>query len=293
MEKEIDFFKDYLVLEKGLSDNTVTSYISDLENFASFLKEEKIQLKQADPLSIHKYLIDLKDKSYKETTISRNLSSLKAFFSFLEEEKMISNNPVNEIDRPKMAFKLPEVLSVKEIESILRAPKADLLGLRDQAMLETLYASGIRISELINLDMNNLNLDLSYIQCVGKGNKERIVPLGSIAHQAMEKYLEISRPKLLKDYRVSKIFLNSRGGPISRQGVWKIIKGYADQAGIDKKVSPHTFRHSFATHLLENGADLRSVQEMLGHTDISTTQIYTHISKKHLYKIYNSAHPRA
>lgn len=293
MKENMSYFKDYLTLEKGLSENTISSYLSDLESLASYLENQKISFQNVDSLIIHRYLISLKDRGYKESSLSRVLSSFKSFFSFLEDEKIKKINPINDLERPKMGFRLPEVLSVKEIERILNAPQADLLGLRDRAMLETLYASGIRISELINLDMADLNLDLSYIQCIGKGNKERIVPVGSVAHQALEQYLQIARPKLLKDYRVSKIFLNSRGGPISRQGVWKIIKGYAQEAGLEKKVSPHTFRHSFATHLLENGADLRSVQEMLGHTDISTTQIYTHISKKHLYKIYKTAHPRA
>lgn len=293
MKERMSYYKDYLTLEKGLSENTINSYLSDLENLAAYMDKENVDLQEINSLTIHKYLISLKNLDYKESSLSRVLSSLKSFFSFLEEEMIIASNPINDVERPKMGFRLPEVLSVKDIEKILKAPKADILGLRDQAMLETLYASGIRISELINLDMADLNLDLSYIQCIGKGNKERIVPIGSVAHGVLGKYLDISRPKLLKDYRVSKIFLNSRGGPISRQGVWKIIKAYAKEVGLEKKVSPHTFRHSFATHLLENGADLRSVQEMLGHTDISTTQIYTHISKKHLYKIYKTAHPRA
>ncbi len=293
MKKYIRDFKDYLTLEKGLSENTINSYISDLEIFADFLEKDKQNILYITEKDIHDFLIFLKKKEYKATSVSRNLSSLRNFFLFLIEEKILENNPMTEISKPKTGLRLPKTLSLEEVESILKAPQGDYLGLRDKAILETLYATGMRISELTELDLNSVNLELSYVQCIGKGNKERIIPLGSIAHDAIEKYLEIVRPKLIKDYRITKLFLNNRGKGLTRQGVWKIIKSYAEKSGVKKDVSPHTFRHSFATHLLENGADLRSVQEMLGHSDISTTQIYTHISKKQLYKVYNSTHPRA
>lgn len=293
MEKYLREYKNYLTLEKGLSENSIISYISDIEIFAEFCKRNNYDLSLVTEGVLQEYLIFMKTKNYKTTSISRNISALRSFFLFLIEEKILLNNPLIEINKPKMGLRLPKILSVEEIDKILKLPQGDLLGLRDKAILETLYATGMRISELINLDLNSVNLELSYVQCIGKGNKERIVPLGSIAHNAVEEYLKIVRPKLILDYRINKIFLNSRGKGLTRQGVWKIIKKYAEKSGIKKEISPHTFRHSFATHLLENGADLRSVQEMLGHADISTTQIYTHISKKQLYKIYNSAHPRA
>ncbi|NCC81477.1 MAG: site-specific tyrosine recombinase XerD [Clostridia bacterium] len=293
MKNYIKDFEDYLTLEKGLSKNTITSYISDLEIFQEFLEKTKLDILYIKEEDIQKYLIYLSKKEYKTTSVARILSSLRSFFLYLIEEKIVINNPMTEISKPKMGLRLPKTLSLEEVESILKVPQGDQLGLRDKAILETLYATGMRISELTDLNLNSVNLELSYVQCIGKGNKERIVPLGSIAHDAIEKYLEIVRPRLLKDYRITALFLNNRGKGLTRQGVWKIIKGYAEKSGIKKEVSPHTFRHSFATHLLENGADLRSVQEMLGHSDISTTQIYTHISKKQLYKVYNSAHPRA
>ena len=293
MEKYLREYKNYLTLEKGLSENSIISYISDIEIFAEFCKRNNYDLSLVTERVLQEYLVFMKTKNYKTTSISRNISALRSFFLFLIEEKILQDNPLVEINKPKMGLRLPKILSVEEIDKILKLPQGDLLGLRDKAILETLYATGMRISELINLDLNSVNLELSYVQCIGKGNKERIVPLGSIAHKAIEEYLKIVRPKLILDYRINKIFLNSRGKGLTRQGVWKIIKKYAEKSGIKKEISPHTFRHSFATHLLENGADLRSVQEMLGHADISTTQIYTHISKKQLYKIYNSAHPRA
>lgn len=293
MKTYLKDFNDYLTLERGLSNNTISGYLSDLEIFLLFLNENKLNILDIKELDIQKYLVFLNTKDYKSTSISRNISSLRSFFLFLIEEKVIKENPLTEISKPKMGLRLPKTLSIDEVETMLNMPSGDLLGLRDQAILETLYATGMRISELTDLKVNSVNLELSYVQCIGKGNKERIVPLGSVAHRSLEKYLNIVRPSLIADYRVDFFFVNSRGNGLSRQGVWKIIKKYANKSGIDKDISPHTFRHSFATHLLENGADLRSVQEMLGHVDISTTQIYTHISKKQLYKIYNSTHPRA
>ncbi len=293
MKKYLSDFNDYLTIERGLSKNTISSYLSDLAIFVEFLKQNELEILMIKVANIQEYLIYLNNKGYKSTSVSRNISSLRNFFLFLVQEKIITDNPLIEISKPKMGLRLPKTLSIEEVEKILRLPSGDSLGLRDQAILETLYATGMRISELTELKLNSVNLELSYVQCIGKGNKERIVPLGGIAHAAIEQYLKIVRPNLIKDYRINFFFLNSRGKGLSRQGVWKIIKKYVEKSGIDKDISPHTFRHSFATHLLENGADLRSVQEMLGHSDISTTQIYTHISKKHLYKIYNSTHPRA
>ena len=293
MEKLIKEFTDFLSLEKGLAENTIISYKLDLEIFNEFLKEGEKAVLEISEDDIQKYLIYLNNKKYKASSVSRNLSALRSFFSFLIEEKIIHNNPINEISKPKLGLRLPKTLSIEEIEKILNMPDGDLLGLRDKAMLEVLYATGMRISELKDLNLNSIDLELSFVQCIGKGNKERIVPLGSIAYKAVEQYINIVRPKLINDYRETAFFLNSRGKRLSRQGIWKIIKKYVAMSGVKKQVSPHTFRHSFATHLLENGADLRSVQEMLGHVDISTTQIYTHVSKKQLYKIYHNTHPRA
>ena len=286
-------FTEYLVLEKGLSENSVTSYRLDLEQFEKYCIAHEKKLSSLTSADFHDYLVFLREKGYKPTTVSRNISALRGFFNYLKQEEVLKDNPLEEVTKPKLGLRLPKTLDMGEMERILRMPGGDVTGLRDRAILEMLYATGMRITELVDLTIDRVNLELSYVQCVGKGNKERIVPLGSLAHKAAREYLEIARPRLLQDYRVSAFFLNSRGKQLTRQGIWKMIKGYAEKSGITKEVSPHTFRHSFATHLLENGADLRAVQEMLGHVDISTTQIYTHISKKQLYKVYHQSHPRA
>lgn len=293
MQELLKEYTHYLLLEKGLSENTISGYQSDLQKFIAFANQKNKTIIECQVQDMEEYLKYLYTASYSVSSISRHLSAIRSFYKYLQEENIVTENPVSEITKPKTGLKLPKTLSLKEIEILLALPKGDALGLRDKAILETLYATGMRISELTDLDVNSVNLDLSYVQCTGKGNKERIIPLGRIAHQAITEYLRLTRPDLIQNHRDAALFLNSRGKRLTRQGIWKIIRQYVKKSGITKEVSPHTFRHSFATHLLENGADLRSVQEMLGHSDISTTQIYTHISNKQLYKIYNSSHPRA
>lgn len=296
------FFEDYthyLAIEKGLANNTIENYLRDLIAFYDYVKI-KYTIEKDDYESINKEIIldyfrYLKTKGKKATSQSRYISSLKSYFNFLLREKKINSNPTIILDTPKQKRILPVILSLKEVESLIEAPNLKKpLGFRDRCMLELLYGCGLRISELISLCINDINLELGFIRCFGKGNKERIIPLGQIALEFIKKYIETTRSLLLKkNMRRRILFLNNRGNSISRQGFFKILKNYGNKAGINKKISPHILRHSFATHLLENGADLRSVQEMLGHSDIGTTQIYTHLNVKHIKKVYNETHPRA
>jgi integrase/recombinase XerD len=240
------------------------------------------------------YLLHLQTQGKATATIARRLAALKAFYQFLVREKRIKNDPTANLESPKLEKRLPKVLTVSEVERLLGQP--DLVqpaGIRDRAMLELLYATGIRVSELVSLSLADVSLDMGYIKCEGKGSKERIVPLGTIAIRSCREYLQAARAKLVKERPESALFVNHHGHRLTRQGFWKIVKKYAHDARVDKEITPHTLRHSFATHLLENGADLRSVQEMLGHADISTTQIYTHVTRGHLKEVYARTHPRA
>jgi integrase/recombinase XerD len=292
------FLKEYLShikLEKNLSDNTVSSYKNDISAFVTFLKDYDI----TDPSdisteNINKFFKVLKDLGLSNTSTARYFSSLKGFFSYLEKNNYIKKNPIEKISAPKLSKKLPSVLNVSEIDSILSQPDVnDKLGLRDKAILELFYACGTRVSELINLKISDLFLKDEVIRVLGKGSKERLIPIGSSAIKWIDKYLKNSRSALMKFSKSGNyVFLNSRGTKLSRMGVWKIIDRYVKQAGIEKEVHPHTFRHSFATHLLEGGADLRAVQEMLGHADISTTQIYTHIDRDYIKQVHKQYHPR-
>lgn len=295
----LDDYIHYLFIEKGLSDNTIDGYVRDLEVFARYLKD-RCGLDTDDPSVIEKehilnYFMEITKAGRSRRTQSRYLASIKSWFRYLLREKRITSDPTSIMESPKGEKKLPDVLSVEEVEGLLEMPDMTKdLGIRDRAMLEILYGAGLRISELLGLHLEDVNLELGFIRCIGKGSKERIIPIGEIALEALEGYLDSSRSRLLKPGSRSKIlFLNQRGGGMSRQGFFKILKAYGRKAGINKHLSPHTLRHSFATHLLENGADLRSVQEMLGHADISTTEIYTHLSIRHIKKVYDKAHPRA
>ena len=239
------------------------------------------------------YLMFLKEKGLSGNSISRNLVAIKAFHRFLTHEKYIKEDITSVLDSPKLWKHLPEALSASEVEEILKKPNVkNWMGLRDRAALELMYATGLRVSELVNLNIENVNLDIGFVRCIGKGSKERIVPIGRKSQAALTRYLEKSRTKLLKSQSVNSLFLSRLGKKISRQSFWKMIKKYARLAGIKKDIMPHTLRHSFATHLLEGGADLRVVQEMLGHADIATTQIYTHINKDRLKSIHLKFHPR-
>ncbi|WP_232683921.1 site-specific tyrosine recombinase XerD [Leuconostoc mesenteroides] len=298
MMQEIDNaivdYLHYIRIERGLSENTIKSYHQDLVQFGEYLNGEKLVLDQVDHIVILSWLNQLRDLGKSNSSVIRMVTTLRNFFSYLVREKVVAHNPMNDVRPPKKAEHLPAVLSIEEIDRLLQAPIEDTpLGLRNRTLLEVMYATGLRVSELVNLKMSDLHLQLGLIQTLGKGDKERIIPIGEIAIDWLTRYFNESRIVLLKDKESPYVFLNDRGNQISRQGIWKIIKKLVTTAGITKDVSPHTLRHSFATHILENGADLRIVQELLGHADISTTQIYTHISKKRLSEVYDEYHPRA
>ncbi len=295
MESLIQEFIDYLGHEKGLAVNTLESYSRDLRQYRGFLSgQSALSFQNASQSTIVAYLMHLRKQGKATATIARRLAALKAFYQFLVKENYVALDPTGELSSPKLERKLPKVLTVSEVEKLLTQPDPqNSAGKRDKAMLELLYATGIRVSELVSLNVFDADLDEGFIRCTGKGSKERVVPMGEIAIAALRDYLENARLKILADPKETAIFLNHHGRRLTRQGFWKIVKKYAMQAQIRKEITPHTLRHSFATHLLENGADIRSVQEMLGHADISTTQIYTHVTKERLKDVYAKSHPRA
>ena len=296
MQIMLDNFIYYLAVERGLAENTLTAYKLDLQNFMSFCQSKQVKSwGEAEKNTILMYLMYLKQQDMSPATISRRLAALKTFFRFLINEQVVEFSPTESMEAPKLSQKLPNILTTSEVEILLTQPKiSQPNGIRDKAMLELLYATGIRVSELVDLDMDNISIGEQFIRCFGKGSKERIVPFGSIAARFVEEYIQKGRAKLIKKaHETSALFLNHHGQRLTRQGFWKIIKKYGRQGNINKTITPHTLRHSFATHLLENGADLRSVQEMLGHADIATTQIYTHLTKARLKEVYKNSHPRA
>ncbi|MDM5229295.1 site-specific tyrosine recombinase XerD [Cytobacillus sp. NJ13] len=297
MDDQLRDFIHYLLVEKGLAKNTIVSYERDLKSYLKYLKsEEKISsLESVQRTQIVQFLGFLKKQGKSSKTLARHIASLRAFHQFLLREKAVGHDPSVHIETPQMERSLPKVLNMQEVETLLDFPEIkDHFGLRDKAMLELLYATGIRVSELIGLNIGDIHLTMGFVRCIGKGNKERIVPIGKTASEALEKYLNEGRGKFAsKKHKDEALFLNHHGKRLSRQGFWKILKRLAQEAGIEKELTPHTLRHSFATHLLENGADLRAVQEMLGHADISTTQIYTHVTKTRLKDVYSQYHPRA
>ena len=288
-------FSHYLTVEKGLSRNTIDSYRRDLNSFFVYLAGEKVSLlEEVSRELINGYLLSLKQAGRAASTISRNVASIRSFFNFLVQENLLEDNPSHLVRSPRIEKKLPRVLTTKEVDRLLQQPSRDgQAGLRDKAMLELLYASGIRVSELVSLNLNDFSPEAGFLRCRGKGMKERIVPVGSVAVKCVREYLTASRRKLLKRGEEKALFLNHHGHRLTRQGFWKILKKYARQSKLSEGVTPHTLRHSFATHLIENGADLRSVQEMLGHSDISTTQIYTQITRHKIREVYDKTHPRA
>jgi integrase/recombinase XerD len=287
-----DQFLHHLRVEKGLAKNSVESYARDLMKFFSFLETKALSPLRASQADLMDFISSLAGQ-LSIRSIARNISSLKAFYRFLVSEGEIETNPARLLSAPRLPRRLPGVLSRSEVERLLTQPDATTSrGDRDRAMLELLYATGLRVSELIHLKIPSVNTEAGFVRTVGKGSKERMVPVGAKALEALKNYLEHGRPGLLKRRSSSYLFLSPRGKAMTRQGFWKIIKRYGLQAGIRKELSPHSLRHSFATHLLECGADLRSVQIMLGHSDISTTQIYTHVTRERLKEIHQKYHPR-
>lgn len=289
-------YLQYLMVEKNLSDNSLESYSMDLVRYSQFLKSSGVQsLPQIQLAEIENFLSVLYDVGLSPTSISRNISSIRGYHRYLFAEGITKSDPTELIDSVKLAKKLPEVLTIQEIENILNAANPDdMIGLRDRAILETMYATGIRVSELCKLKQSQLFFDIELIRVFGKGSKERIVPIGEAAMNMIKRYQHDTRSQHAKFGKSEDhLFLNQKGKGLSRMAIWNIVQYYANLAGITKEISPHTFRHSFATHLLEGGADLRAVQEMLGHSDISTTQIYTHIDREYLSEVHKSFHPRA
>lgn len=290
----LDRFLNFLIVEKGLSQNTIEAYGHNVHRFLDFLKDKKIDhIEELSKLDLRIFIHFLKKKGLSTRSIARNLIAVRMFFRFLQQDGVMDNNPAEDLELPKMAKVLPEVLSLEEVERLLSQPDPQTsLGARDRAMLEILYATGMRVSELIHLLTHQIQLEGGYVLLRGKGSKERIVPLGREAIHWLKKYLMEFRPLLLKGKESPFLFINRYGKPMTRQQFWKSIKAYGRKGGIQKRITPHVLRHSFASHLLERGADLRSVQMMLGHVDISTTQIYTHVTGERLKKVHQRYHPR-
>ncbi|MBM7693185.1 integrase/recombinase XerD [Peribacillus deserti] len=297
MQDQVRDFLHFLTVEKGLSHNTIISYERDLKSYLKFLVNvEQIQdWNSCQRAGIIHFLSHLKGQGKSSKTLARHIASIRSFHQFLLREKAADHDPSVHIESPQAERSLPKVLSMEEVEALLGAPKTNSpLGLRDKAMLEVLYATGMRVSELISLELTDVHASMGFVRCIGKGNKERIIPIGQAALQAIDVYLNKGRPLLVKKKNKNdSLFLNHHGSKLTRQGYWKILKKLAQEAKIEKELTPHTLRHSFATHLLINGADLRAVQEMLGHADISTTQIYTHVTNVRLKDVYTKFHPRA
>ena len=295
MDQYLDYYFNFLSVEKGLSANTLSAYSRDLTSYSRYLAEQE---KVTDPADISQsmllnYLTFIKKNGHSPRSRARVLSALRGFHRFLLREQHASHDPSALIESPRSLSSLPRLLSQKEVERLLLAPEGDSpIATRDKAMLEVLYATGMRVSELVGLRLGDLKLDIGCLNAFGKGSKQRLIPLGEDALEFLHKYLQNGRLKLLKNSSSEEVFLNARGKKLSRQGFWKILRAYAIKAEIKQKVYPHMLRHSFATHLLENGADLRSVQTMLGHVDISTTQIYTHVIQSRLLKVHQQYHPR-
>ena len=299
MNDQLDEFLNFLSAEKGASNNTVAAYRNDLRQLATYMKpkENGKRWEKVDRMLIQDFILDLKNRKYAETTVARKVAAIRSFFSFLESEGIISNNPTEGLASPRVGKMLPKAISPNEVDELLEQPckRSTPEARRDRAMLELLYATGMRVTELVSLDLANLNLDPenAYVRCFGKGAKERMIPIHEQAAEAVQEYLEEARPLLVRNKNEKALFVNRRGERLTRQGFWLILKGYARAANLREDVTPHTLRHSFATHMLRGGMPLRHVQEMLGHANISTTQVYTHLTTEHVREVYEKAHPRA
>jgi len=294
LDEQIDRFLNHLKAERALSRNTIESYSRDLGKLSLFLNNEKVSdAADCSPANVSDFIRFIGRSGLSGRSQARALVVVRQFFKYLLEEKQMEANPALRIEAPRFLNKLPVFLTSEEVETLLASPESkDSLGLRDSAILETLYSSGIRASELCAIAIGDVNLEIGYLSVIGKGGKQRIIPIGDAAVDKIKAWLSEGRPKIEKNRRTGLLFLNGNGGPLSRVGLWKKIKYYMRKSGIMKDISPHKLRHSFATHLLENGADLRSVQSLLGHADISTTQIYTHVNRERLRQIYDKYHPR-
>lgn len=293
MEKQIKLFLDFLENDKKLSSNTLQSYKRDILQYQEYIEENKINYLKVDSDDIDEYFNHLKDLNKKTSTISRNLATIRSFYTYLVRTKKIKRDPTVGIQSPKVEKKVPSILTAKEVELLLEQPSnVDLKGIRDKAMLEFAYATGMRVTEIISLNISDVNIKESLVVC-NSGFKKRNIPLGSISMKALIEYIEKSRPILIKDDKTEALFVNVNGKRLTRQGFWKIVKFYKEQAHISKDITPHVLRHSFATHLLQNGAEIKAVQSMLGHSDISSTQVYMQFQDSGLKDVYQKAHPRA
>lgn len=295
MQQQLEHFLDYLTVERGLSPNTTAAYRTDLDQFMQFMAERHLTAWSAVSRDdLVSFLIFLKEKRYANSTVARRTAAIKSLFDYLMAENIVLSNPTEHLDSPKVDRFLPKAISVMQVDELLELPltTGGPEGLRDKAMIELLYATGVRVSELVALNVHDVDLVAQHIRCIGKGNKERMLPMVGTATTAIEEYLDMGRGQIGRSAEEKALFLNHRGKRLTRQGFWLILKGYAERLGLHD-LTPHTLRHSFATHMLNNGADLRAVQELLGHASISTTQIYTQVSTDRLHKVYDKAHPRA
>ena len=293
MEKQIKLFLEFLKNDKRLADNTLQSYHRDITQFETYLNKNNIDYLKVTGEDIKNYLETLNNMKKKTSTVSRNLASIRSYYQFLMRTKKVSEDPTDKISSPKIEKKAPSILTSQEVELLLEQPSnVDLKGIRDKAMLEFAYATGMRVTEIISLDVDDVNIEEGYVTCK-MGRKQRTIPLGSLSLVALKEYIENARPVIIKDDNTKSLFVNINGKRLTRQGFWKIVKYYKEQAHITKDITPHVLRHSFATHLLQNGADLKSIQTMLGHSDISSTQVYMQFQDEGIKNIYRKAHPRA
>lgn len=293
MERQLKFFFNFLENDKKLSDNTLQSYKRDLKQFRKYLEENEIHYNRVKEEDIKNYISELQENGKKASSISRCIASIRSFYQFVLKNKKVKADPTEHIQSPKIEKRVPSVLTAKEVELLLNQPKdIDLKGIRDKAMLEFAYATGMRVTEIISLNIEDVNLEEGYVVCKS-GNKQRNIPLGTMSLKALKEYIEDARDILVKTASEEALFVNINGTRLTRQGFWKIIKFYKEQAHITKDITPHVLRHSFATHLLQNGADLKAIQTMLGHSDISSTQVYMQFQDEGLKNVYKKAHPRA
>ncbi|NLK73365.1 MAG: site-specific tyrosine recombinase XerD [Clostridiales bacterium] len=295
MDSILSNYINYLKSEKELSENSLSAYKRDISNFLAFLKEKYgLNLNEISKTIIISYILKLKNQEKSSSTISRNIASIRSFCGYLIFKGILSNDPTVSIDSPKIQKKKPEYLTLEEVELLLNLPDDSIKGLRDKAILEVLYATGVRVSELVDFTLEDVNVKMGFVACNGEHGKARIIPLGSISRKALSRYLDESRKVFINNNSEEKaLFVNYNGERLTRQGLWKIIKYYTKKSGIQKQITPQILRHSFAVHLVQNGADLKSVQELLGHADISTTQIYSEVIKNRIKEVYDKAHPRA